>query len=36
VAELERTGMPLATFDADFDAFPDIARRRPPAEDEPG
>lgn len=36
VAELERTGIPLATFDTDFDAFPEITRRRLPPEDEAG
>lgn len=34
VAELEQTGMRLATFDGDFDAFPGLVHRRPPGEGE--
>jgi predicted nucleic acid-binding protein len=33
VAELEQTGIPLATFDRDFDALPGITRRSPPQDE---
>lgn len=36
VAELKQTGLPLATFDGDFDAFPKLIRWRSSEEGETG